>query len=162
MARAEKLPLSMRLGIMDSLLEKGVNPSRQPQTMPIKEFKNYIYGKVCFRQENYIADLESKETFDVIMALSTVKWVHLNHGDPGLKAFFLKAFSQLSVGGLFILEAQDWHSYKKKKHLNEKLKENFKRILLRPPMFEKYLTEVIGFELVEKMGGSSTKGFEKR
>ena len=54
---------------------------------------NYLYGKVCFRTENYIATISTAEKFDVILCLSTIKYVHLNFGDIGLKALFLKAYA---------------------------------------------------------------------
>ncbi len=115
-----------------------INESNKPSP---KEVKNYLYGKVCFRSENYIANsyLNSKEKFDVILCFSTVKYIHLNFGDLGVKTLFLKAFDQLTVGGFFILEAQLWKSYKKKKSMSSRTKENFNNIKLRPHLFKTYL-----------------------
>jgi len=69
-----------------------------------KDFKNYIYGKVCFKVENYIATTNVQEKFDVIFCLSTIKYIHLTFGDLGLKTLFLKAYTQLEDEGLFILD----------------------------------------------------------
>jgi len=52
-------------------------------------------------------------------SLSVAKWIHLNWGDEGLVRLFRKVFQQLVVGGLFVLEPQEWASYKKKKHFTE-------------------------------------------
>ncbi len=52
-----------------------------------------------------------------------MKWIHLNHGDIGVKALFLKSFESLEKGGIFVIEAQNWKSYKKKKNLTKELSE---------------------------------------
>ncbi len=67
---------------------------QDPDSVSVKDLKNYLYGHVSFRTENYIANsaLSQKEKFDVILCFSALKYVHLNFGDLGIKALFLKAF----------------------------------------------------------------------
>ena len=60
---------------------------------------------------------QQREEYDVILALSLTKWIHLNNGDTGLKRFFRRIFNHLRPGGKLILEPQPWSSYKKKKKL---------------------------------------------
>lgn len=55
--------------------------------------------------------------YDVILALSLTKWVHLNWGDAGIQRFFQKVYAHLRPGGKFILEPQPFSSYSKKKKL---------------------------------------------
>ncbi|KAH9868067.1 hypothetical protein IAQ61_007374 [Plenodomus lingam] len=51
--------------------------------------------------------------FDVILALSVIKWIHLEHLDGGLETFFAKCSSSLRTGGHFVVELQTWDSYEK-------------------------------------------------
>ena len=107
-----------------------------------------MYGKVCFKSENYITELKDvKEKFDTILCLSLTKWIHLNYGDFGIKALFLKMYEQLEKGGILILEGHPWKSYKKNKKMNEWSKVNFQQIKLRPNLYKAYL-EKIGFKFM--------------
>lgn len=51
--------------------------------------------------------------FDIILALSVTKWIHLEHLDDGLLAFFRKCSAALASGGYLILEPQPWKSYER-------------------------------------------------
>lgn len=55
--------------------------------------------------------------YDVILALSLSKWIHLNWGDDGIKRFFKKVYHHLRPGGKFILEPQPFKCYSKKKKI---------------------------------------------
>ena len=60
----------------------------------------------------WLQDLEPG-SFDTITCFSVTKWVHLNGGDEALQALLAKVYSLLAPGGRFILEPQQWVSYKK-------------------------------------------------
>ena len=72
--------------------------------------------------------------FHVLLALSVIKWIHLEHLDEGLETFFKKCASSLVEGGYLALEIQPWKSYEKavgpKK--SPHFRENLKRIKHRP------------------------------
>lgn len=132
--RIKKLPISMQLNLRGQYeidLEKNEKMrnaiSKDDKRVNPKDIKSFLYGKVCFRTENYVEDtsLSRAEKYDTIICLSTIKYVHLNFGDIGIKALFLKVYDQLEKGGLFILENQLWKSYKKSKNLSERTKRIF-------------------------------------
>lgn len=45
---------------------------------------------------------------------SLTKWIHLHHGDEGLKKFFRKVYRNLNPGGVFLVEPQDYATYVKR------------------------------------------------
>jgi len=51
--------------------------------------------------------------------------------------------------GIFLLEPQQWSSYKKKAKLTPTIKENYKNIKLRPYFFKAELLEKVGFSSCE-------------
>lgn len=128
-----------------------------------------VLKRVEFRTANYAYQDESllaseKPQFDVILCLSVTKWIHLNFGDAAVKLTFKRAYRQLNEGGIFILEAQPWSSYKKKKKLTDAIFEQFKRIAFRPDEFNRYLLgDEIGFrEMFElKIADHAVKGFRR-
>ncbi len=117
---------------------------------------------------NYVLDADDlletiQPEFDTVICLSTTKWMQLNFGDDGLKRAFKRMYAQLRPGGLLILEAQDYHSYAKKKKLTERIFENFQNIKLRPEHFADYLIHVVGFEggRLVAVPHHSSQGFQR-
>ncbi|CAD5229631.1 unnamed protein product [Bursaphelenchus okinawaensis] len=118
-----------------------------PPTASTDSYPNNVW----FKQENYVLpddnQLENvKAEYDVILAFGITKWVHLNHGDQGLKRFFKRIYRQLNPGGLLILEPQRTNGYKKYSKIDYEIEKNFKNIKMWPEHFKDYLTsEVVGF-----------------
>jgi 7SK snRNA methylphosphate capping enzyme len=50
---------------------------------------------------------------DASLRFSITKWIHLNGGDAGLRAFFRRVYDVLRPGGTLVLEPQEWASYSK-------------------------------------------------
>ncbi|KLO05722.1 Bin3-domain-containing protein [Schizopora paradoxa] len=117
---------------------------------------------VSFRTSDWLKDgtVEDRHGYDVILAFSITKWIHLNNGDDGIKTFFSKIFTTLRPGGVFILEPQEWTSYAKTKRMNPILKEKGKNLQLRPDDFSLILKE-IGFVDEESLGESGEGGFRR-
>ena len=90
------------------------------------------------------------EEFDVILAFSLTKWVHLNFGDDGLKRLFKRVYRNLRPGGRFILETQRYDSYRKHRRVHVEMEANYARMRFFPESFHDYLlSEEVGFKHVE-------------
>ncbi|KAH0544893.1 hypothetical protein FGG08_000973 [Glutinoglossum americanum] len=52
-------------------------------------------------------------TYDVLLALSVLKWIHILSRDEGVASFFRRCRGSLAPGGRLVLEIQPWGSYEK-------------------------------------------------
>ncbi|KAI0663212.1 S-adenosyl-L-methionine-dependent methyltransferase [Cubamyces menziesii] len=131
---------------------------------------------VAFRTADWVHNEipDDAEGYDVVLAFSISKWIHLNGGDEGLLKFFRRVYQVLGPGGTFVLEAQEWDTYGKAKRMDpvrssinrisrrpliamQKLKENAKTLKLRPDDFERILQD-IGFGPAEHLGAVGEGG----
>jgi len=92
-----------------------------------------------------------KKRFDVLLLLSTAKWVHLNHGDDGILRMFHQVNRLLKPGGLFVFEPQPWPSYKKGKILHERLTRHYRTLHIKPTNFLSMLKARFGFKLKKNL-----------
>lgn len=99
---------------------------------------------------------DERSSFDVVLALSLTKWIHLNNGDAGLLSFFRKLRDVLKPGGILILEPQPWSSYLKRAEPTELM-----ALKIRPEGFVEELGKV-GLELVEVLKGVEPEKGEKK
>lgn len=99
--------------------------------------KNTFPNNISFRTADWVnVDIpEDQDQYDVIVAwvlpiitdstpnimpsFSISKWIHLNQGDEGVKAFFRRIYAALRPGGTFVLEPQAWDTYKKAKRMDK-------------------------------------------
>ncbi|RMZ68018.1 Bicoid-interacting 3 [Pyrenophora seminiperda CCB06] len=84
------------------------------------------------------------DNYHVILALSVVKWIHLEHADQGLITFFAKCSTSLKSGGHLIIELQGWDSYQKAVRPNHAphYKQTLDKLELRPETsFDKLLRD---------------------
>ena len=104
--------------------------SRSPASTPSK------WPQVTFTSEDWVlsANPATSGPYDVILALSVIKWIHLEHLDEGLVSFFRKCSSSLAPGGYFVVELQTWESYEKAVRPSKAphFKESLKTLRYRP------------------------------
>ncbi|KAF9226355.1 Bin3-domain-containing protein [Gyrodon lividus] len=117
---------------------------------------------VTFRTVDWVTEdsISDEPICDVVLAFSITKWIHLNHGDDGIKKFFIKVHSNLKPGGVFILEPQAWDTYGKARRMDQRLKENAKRLKVRPDNFSGLLRE-LGFGPPQHLGSPGEGGFHR-
>ncbi|KAL3075766.1 hypothetical protein niasHS_012596 [Heterodera schachtii] len=137
----------------------------KPAVLPYGQFPKNVW----FLRENYVLDCDEflemvREEYDVILALSITKWVHLNWGDDGLKRFLRRTFLNLRPGGRLLLEAQPFPSYYKKAKMTSDMFETYKAIQFKPYQFKDFLlSDKVGFSECEELGTPTaiSKGFER-
>ncbi|KAI8602760.1 Bicoid-interacting protein 3-domain-containing protein [Dissophora ornata] len=95
------------------------------------------------------------EQWDVILGFSLAKWVHLHHGDTGMKRFFQKVYRSLAPGGIFLLEPQAFETYNRRSKLTPVMQENYKAMTFKPQNFQEYLlSDKVGFREAMHLGHS--------
>ncbi|KAI0306811.1 S-adenosyl-L-methionine-dependent methyltransferase [Multifurca ochricompacta] len=128
---------------------------------------------ITFRRADWVNERipEDDAGYDVIVAFSVSKWIHLNGGDVGLRRFFERVYASLVPGGAFILEAQPRESYTKARKLHpvrnvaflhpssqliylfsmQTLQENAQALQIQPEGFEVILCSM-GFDPAQRLG----------
>ncbi|KAG7097630.1 hypothetical protein E1B28_004962 [Marasmius oreades] len=125
--------------------------------------KNVFPHNVSFRVGDWVnksdAVPEDQEGYDVVVAFSISKWIHLHGGDEGLEIFFRRVYDVLTPGGVFILEPQAWDSYKKARRIVHSADAHSQSELkTRPEDFPGILRE-LGFGPVKRVGTVGEEGF---
>ena len=64
-----------------------------------------------------------KDSYDVVLAFSISKWIHLNGGDDAVMKIFNRVYMVLNHG-VFVLGPQSWETYGKARKMDEKLRTN--------------------------------------
>ncbi|KAH7470853.1 hypothetical protein PRIC1_003323 [Phytophthora ramorum] len=157
-AFANEMPLSFRLW----------KPSMQNQAAVPRAIGKAAVGSVfplnvIFKREDIVSDAHAGKNYDFITCFSVTKWIHLFHGDEGIKKVFAKIYELLAPGGRLIFEPQPWKSYHKRKFTSEVTAANYPKIELRPKDFPKHLIDTVGFQSCEflEVCQTSSKGFRR-
>ncbi|KAI9566331.1 Bicoid-interacting protein 3-domain-containing protein [Boletus coccyginus] len=108
---------------------------------------------VTFRTSDWVTEdaAADEPTYDVVIAPSTTKWIHLNHPGEGLVTFFRRAHRMLKPGGAFVVEPQAWETYGKACRMDPRLRENARHLRLHPQAFSALLEE-LGFGPSQHLG----------
>ncbi|KAI6243795.1 Methyltransferase type 12 and Bicoid-interacting 3 domain containing protein [Aphelenchoides fujianensis] len=131
----------------------NLGPISAPSASTSAQFPENVW----FRMENYVLETDEElegvvEEYDVIMAWSVSKWIHLNWGDEGLKRFFKRVFRQLRPGGRFLLEPQSSRGYRKRAEAHPDLLRHFNAMQFWPDDFKDFLTsKEVGFAHCEDL-----------
>ncbi|KAF7980246.1 hypothetical protein HWV62_38975 [Athelia sp. TMB] len=139
---------------------------------PYENTRKHIFPhNVSFRTADWVHEdvPEDQSGYDVVIAFSISKWIHLNGGDDAIAHFFRRVYDVLAVRGVFVLETQPWDTYAKARKMDkacvfllrlsnafvdapgQTLQENAKSLKLRPSDFEGILKD-IGFGSAQKLG----------
>ncbi|KAK0204183.1 Bicoid-interacting protein 3-domain-containing protein [Desarmillaria ectypa] len=124
--------------------------------------KHIFPHNVSFRASDWVNNQipEDSEPYDIIIAFSISKWIHLNQGDEGLQRFFHRVHSLLRPGGTLVLEPQSWDTYKKAKRSDKCLRDRAATLKIRPEDFELLLSR-IGFSPAQHFGLTGEGGFRR-
>ncbi|KAL2916565.1 hypothetical protein HK105_203998 [Polyrhizophydium stewartii] len=92
------------------------------------------------------------ERFDVVLALSITKWIHLQGGDGAIRHFLIKCYKALRPGGRLILEPQPFSGYAKRTNLTKKIRKNYEGIKFKPSQFADFLlSKDVGFKSMQEL-----------
>ncbi|KAJ6491307.1 Bicoid-interacting protein 3-domain-containing protein [Mycena vitilis] len=117
---------------------------------------------VSFRTADWVNEPvpEDEGGYDVVLAFSITKWIHLNGGDAALTTFFARVAAVLQSGGQFVVEPQAWETYRKAKRMDKRLRDTAQGLVLRPDDFPRLLAEV-GFGEPVRLGSVGEGGFHR-
>ncbi|KAG8838316.1 hypothetical protein FRC20_006458 [Serendipita sp. 405] len=158
-------PVSMIDPSLHSAFPHNISFYTADWTRAVQENVSKVVGTEPDTQDISGIVKEDKMGYDIVIAFSITKWIHLNGGDEGLLAFFRKIHSVLrpgptGKGGVLLLEPQDWEGYAKARKLSKVLTENYKTLQLRPSDFSRVLTEM-GFIEEDTYAKGGDGGFKR-
>ncbi|KAF8551762.1 Bin3-domain-containing protein [Imleria badia] len=133
-----------------------------PMPVPAAPHRDSFPHNVAFRTTDWVTEdtAGDEPAYDVVIAFSITKWIHLHHGDEGITSFFRRVHRVLKPGGAFIVEPQAWETYGKARRMDPKLRENAKHLRLRPQDFPALL-EKLGFGPPQHLGTTGEGGFHR-
>ncbi|PWN88128.1 Bin3-domain-containing protein [Acaromyces ingoldii] len=100
--------------------------------------------------------------YDVILALSLTKWIHMHTHDVGLRRFFARLTACLTPGGFLLLEPQPWKSYEQaRREVSTEVRVNGRTLQLRPEDFDWLLCCELGLLGPHVLARQGQAGFSR-
>ncbi|CAE6457592.1 unnamed protein product [Rhizoctonia solani] len=127
--------------------------------VPIPSQSLAFPNNVSFHQNDWanLGCSTDKLGYDVVVAFSVSKWIHVHNGDEGIKRFFSRVKDVLATcptgkPGIFVLEAQPWSGYH-----NAMRKANFHRPKEQKPLESPKLNPTEFSTVLSELGFSKPK-----
>ncbi|KAJ6616474.1 Bin3-domain-containing protein [Mycena sp. CBHHK59/15] len=155
-----------RKRVVDPVGETDYFPASCAHTLgplPVPRSAPHLFPhNVAFRTADWVNETipEDEDGYDVVLAFSITKWIHLNGGDNALRRFFARAAAVLPPGGQFAVEPQAWDTYRKAKRMDKRLRDTAQGLVLRPEDFPRVLAE-LGFGAPLRLGSVGEGGFHR-
>lgn len=99
--------------------------------------------------------------YDLVLALSLTKWVHIHSGDTGIARFFARVSRCLRPNGILILEPQDWRSYDAPKRMSKAVRDQVQALQMRPQNDFHWLLTSVGLIFQQTIGMGVGTGFTR-
>ena len=141
------------------LVERAVIASQENPNVTFQTLD--LMSKNAAESLNSYLEAHGKKRFDFVFCFSVSMWIHLNHGDTGLKDFIEKL---AGVSKNFLLEPQPWKCYQTAARRMRKLSQpEFEHMSamkhtgekLEP--FIKSICDSQGFKIVKELGVTNWK-----
>ena len=138
------------------LVERAANKFSQTDKLEFRHL-DILEADLTPQLEEYLAS-QDRTKFDLVSLFSVTMWVHINHGDEGLKELVRRVSA---MARFVLLEPQPWKCYQTAARRMRKLgKEEFqqlKNLELRGPGVDLQIVQLFkdsGMQLVEDFGES--------
>ena len=138
------------------LVERAANKFSQTDKLEFRVL-DILGADVTSQLEKYLAS-QDRTRFDLVSVFSVTMWVHINHGDEGLKEFVRRL---VGLARFVLVEPQPWKCYQTAARRMRKLgKEEFphlKHLKMRGPGVDLQIVQLFkdsGMELVQDFGES--------
>ncbi|KAJ1302145.1 hypothetical protein OPQ81_000973 [Rhizoctonia solani] len=140
--------------------------------VPIPSQHSAFPNNVSFHQSDWANQgcTTDEPGYNVVVAFSVSKWIHVHGGDEGIKRFFSRVRDVLAtcatdtLPGIFVLEAQPWsgyHSAMRKANLHRPTEQRtLENLKLNPDDFSCVLSE-LGFSRPQCAGVVGEGGFKR-
>ena len=138
------------------LVERAANKFSQTDKLEFRHL-DILEAGLTPQLERYLAS-QQRDKFDLVSVFSVTMWVHINHGDEGLREFVRRV---VGLARFVLVEPQPWKCYQTAARRMRKLgKEEFpqlKQLEMRGPGVDLQIVQLFqdnGMEILRDFGES--------